>query len=425
MSWVPVRFASNSTAVQADYVCLSSDSKVTVGIKTGEIAFETDTGDRFVYDGSLWVSYATSGGGGGGGGDASAANQTTGNTTLAAISTAVGAKTDAKSAATDGTSASAMAVLKEVSFQVQVLAAALGALTNTGNALDVNIKTDGVALAAGSALIGKVGVDQTTPGTTDSVSVATAQGAGATIGVTTGTKVVTDANGTLQQYLRGLVTFLANALGAGTAAAANRVVVATDDAILGALTETAPTTDTASSGHNGRLQRIAQRLTSLISPGLSAAVSVTRTADTNAYTANDVLGSATGSTAALDFNLGAISGSNIMITSVAFERDVSALVSGESSYILYVYVVTPPSALGDNAAFDIPVGDRASFVGKIPLGVLVAEGGSPHTLYIETNGINKQIKLSGTHVFGYLVTVGAYAPTSAAVHKVTLNAVQL
>lgn len=167
------------------------------------------------------------------------------------------------------------------------------------------------------------------------------------------------------------------------------------------------------------------RLASIISPGLSAAVSVTRTADTNAYTANDVLGSATGSTAALDFNLGAISGSSIMITSVAFERDVSAIISGETSYILYVYGVTPPSALGDNAAFDIPAGDRASFLGKILLGVLVAEGGTPHTLYIETNGINKQIKLSGTHVFGYLVTVGAYTPTSAAVHKVTINAVQL
>lgn len=33
---------------------------------------------------------------------------------------------------------------------------------------------------------------------------------------------------------------------------------------LGSITETAPTTDTASSGLNGRLQRIAQRLTSLI-----------------------------------------------------------------------------------------------------------------------------------------------------------------
>src|SRR4051812_20962952 len=37
-----------------------------------------------------------------------------------------------------------------------------------------------------------------------------------------------------------------------------------DAAAVGAVTETAPATDTASSGLNGRLQRIAQRLTSLI-----------------------------------------------------------------------------------------------------------------------------------------------------------------
>lgn len=37
-----------------------------------------------------------------------------------------------------------------------------------------------------------------------------------------------------------------------------------DDDVLGPLAETAPATDTASSGLNGRLQRIAQRLTSLI-----------------------------------------------------------------------------------------------------------------------------------------------------------------
>ncbi len=38
----------------------------------------------------------------------------------------------------------------------------------------------------------------------------------------------------------------------------------TTDTLIGALTETAPATDTASSGLNGRLQRIAQRITSLI-----------------------------------------------------------------------------------------------------------------------------------------------------------------
>jgi hypothetical protein len=56
-------------------------------------------------------------------------------------------------------------------------------------------------------------------------------------------------------------------LGAKTAAASLSVTTATDDLALarfGILTEVAPATDTASSGLNGRLQRIAQRLTSLI-----------------------------------------------------------------------------------------------------------------------------------------------------------------
>lgn len=59
-------------------------------------------------------------------------------------------------------------------------------------------------------------------------------------------------------------------VGGGVEAAALRVTLPTDGtgvvsaALLGAVTETAPATDTASSGLNGRLQRIAQRLTSLI-----------------------------------------------------------------------------------------------------------------------------------------------------------------
>jgi len=73
------------------------------------------------------------------------------------------------------------------------------------------------------------------------------------LGGTTGAKVVTDANGTIQQYLRGLVTFFANALGAGTAAAANRVTLASDDpavATLGATTGAAVITDA-----NGTIQQ--------------------------------------------------------------------------------------------------------------------------------------------------------------------------
>lgn len=63
--------------------------------------------------------------------------------------------------------------------------------------------------------------------------------------------------------------------GRGAASASRPVVLSTEDkavldaiaadsALTGAINETAPGTDTASSGLNGRLQRVAQRLTSLI-----------------------------------------------------------------------------------------------------------------------------------------------------------------
>lgn len=187
-----------------------------------------------------------------------------------------------------------------------------------------------LGLEAGSAIIGKVGIDQTTPGTTDSVT--------------------TKSKG----YASGLV-------------------------------------------------------------------SVTRTNDTNAYAANDVLGPATGSTAAITFpTMGPSGGGEIIITSAVLERDASALISGETSYVLHLYSVTPPSALGDNAAFDVPSGDRASYLGSINLGTPVDLGS---TLYIATDGINKQITLASGSLFGYLVTVGAYTPVAQAVHRVGLHAV--
>lgn len=149
------------------------------------------------------------------------------------------------------------------------------------------------------------------------------------------------------------------------------------------------------------------------------AVSLTRTADTNAYTAGDVIGSATGSTAALTFaNMGP-SGQAIMITSAQLQTDASAVISGEAGYRLHLYNVTPPSALGDNAAWDLPSGDRASYLGYIDLGQPVDLGS---TCYIEQNGINKQIQLAGTSLFAYLETRGAFTPASATVRKITLHA---
>lgn len=77
-------------------------------------------------------------------------------------------------------------------------------------------------------------------------------------------------NGRLQriaQRITSLIALLPSALGQTTKSGSLAVTLASDDDVqgkLGSLTETAPASDTASSGLNGRLQRIAQRLSSLI-----------------------------------------------------------------------------------------------------------------------------------------------------------------
>jgi sarcosine oxidase gamma subunit len=238
--------------------------------------------------------------------------------------------------------------------------------------------------------------------------------------------------------------------GQGAKAASLPVVIASDDDIqakLGIVTETAPASDTASSGLNGRLQRIAQRLTSLIAllpaslgqktsaaslavviasdqtslsvtPASSAfdvATTITRPANVTPYTAGDVVGGAITITA-----IGP-SASAIMITGAQLELDIAAIPSGMASFRLYLYSVTPPSAVADNGTWDLVSGDLPSFLGYIDLGTPVDLGS---TLYVETNNINKQLKLASANIFGYLVTSAGY--TSAAnseVYKITLHTV--
>lgn len=158
------------------------------------------------------------------------------------------------------------------------------------------------------------------------------------------------------------------------------------------------------------------------SAGYSASVSITRPNDTSAYLANDVIGSATGSTACIEFTSMGPSAGRVLITSASLEVDATALISGEANYRLHLYSVTAPSALGDNAAFDLPSGDRASYLGYIDMGTPVDLGS---TLYVEANAINKQIKLAGTSIFAYLVTIGAFTPAAQTVRKVTLHAISV
>lgn len=123
--------------------------------------------------------------------------------------------------------------------------------------------------------------------------------------------------------------------------------------------------------------------------------------------------------AAQTFAAMGLSGRPIMITGASLEIDGAT--AEASAWRLYLYNVTPPSATADAGAWDLVSGDRASYLGYVDLGTAIDLGS---TQWVEVQGINKQVKLAGTALFGYLVNLTTLTPAAVA-HIVTLHAVQL
>jgi hypothetical protein len=89
-----------------------------------------------------------------------------------------------------------------------------------------------------------------------------------------------------------------------------------------------------------------------------------------------------------------------------------------TSFRLNLYNATPPSALGDNAVWDLPSGDRASYLGYVDLGTPVDIGS---TLYVQQTGLDYDFLMGATNnLFGYLVTNGGFTPSASTVKDITL-----
>lgn len=136
--------------------------------------------------------------------------------------------------------------------------------------------------------------------------------------------------------------------------------------------------------------------------------SATFTPAAASHVANDVNGGAQ------EFALVGNSATSLLITGA--ELEIDGATAEATAWRLYLYSVTPPSALADDAAWDLPSGDRASYLGYIDIGTAVDLGS---TQWVEAQGINKQVKLAGTSLFGYLVNLTTLTPAAVA-HKVNL-----
>jgi hypothetical protein len=152
--------------------------------------------------------------------------------------------------------------------------------------------------------------------------------------------------------------------------------------------------------------------------GHSATVTITRPSNTTAYTAGDVIGDTNGSAIFTFANMCKAGGGEVLINSIELEVDVASLPSGSmAGFVVRLYNASP-TAIADNAPWDLPSGDRGKYLGKIILGTPVDEGG---TLFIDNDQISKQITLTGTSLYVELQTLGAYTPTSAGVKRLTIH----
>lgn len=181
------------------------------------------------------------------------------------------------------------------------------------------------------------------------------------------------------------------------------------DASVDAVT-TAVTAGTLATGQNTS----ANSISTVNANDQAFSASATFTPAAASHTAGDCNG------AAQQFSTMGPASGRVMITSATLEIDSAT--AEATAWRIYLFNVTPPSAVADDGAYTLPSGDRASYLGYVDLGTAVDLG---DTQWVETHGINKQIKLAASgHLFGYLVNLTTVTPANVA-HIPTLHTVGL
>lgn len=147
-------------------------------------------------------------------------------------------------------------------------------------------------------------------------------------------------------------------------------------------------------------------------------VTITRPSNTTAYTAGDVVGDTSGS-AILSLTAAGASGGYVILQSVSLVFSDASVPSGMGAFRLHLYSASP-TAIADNAAFDLLSADRANYMGYVDISTPQDFGSS---LYAQVDYPGRLIKLgtASTTLFAELETRGAYTPASASTVQVRIN----
>lgn len=147
-----------------------------------------------------------------------------------------------------------------------------------------------------------------------------------------------------------------------------------------------------------------------------AAVTITRPSNTTAYTAGDVIGVADSGTAANAgdaiitlSNIGP-SGGYVLLQSVRLMIGASSVPAGMGAFRLHLYMASPTAIL-DNAAFDLVAGDVGKYAGYIDLPA-PQDLGSILVTQADYCGTAIKLDAASTTLYAELETRGAFTPAS-------------
>lgn len=147
-----------------------------------------------------------------------------------------------------------------------------------------------------------------------------------------------------------------------------------------------------------------------------ASATITRGNDATPYNAGDVVSTLAG--AVMEFANVGVANQIVAVLGTRMRVDLDAAVTaGITGYRLHLYNAAP-TAIADNAAFNIPAADRAKYLGYVPISTPIR---FDDTQWSQDDGINATFKLAGTSLFGILETLGAYTPTANAVKTIFLD----
>ena len=155
----------------------------------------------------------------------------------------------------------------------------------------------------------------------------------------------------------------------------------------------------------------------LIGQGAEASDTITLDAGVAAHSALDVISTAAGEV--LEFASLGTASSSICILGAKLKYGHSDVPTSSAGYRLHLYNAAP-TAIADNAAFNVPSADLAKYIGYIDLSTLVDLGDSCASC---DNNINFMAKLVGTGLYGILQCLAGETPAASKVFTITLNSV--